>query len=64
MTALLHIAARSAWNRRGTLALAAGTVVEISAAEGDFTMPEGGLLWFACREVPARSPDLPKTHAE
>ena len=22
-------------------------------------MPEGGLLWFACREVPARSPDLP-----
>ena len=22
-------------------------------------MPDGGLLWFACREVPARSPDLP-----
>jgi PAS domain S-box-containing protein len=27
-------------------------------------MPEGGLLWFACREVPARSPDLPAELAE
>ncbi|MFT3664567.1 ATP-binding protein [Piscinibacter sp.] len=27
-------------------------------------MPDGGLLWFACREVPARSPDLPAELAE
>jgi PAS domain S-box-containing protein len=27
-------------------------------------MAEGGLLWFACREVPARSPDLPAELAE
>ncbi|WP_395693832.1 ATP-binding protein [Piscinibacter sp.] len=27
-------------------------------------MPDGGLLWFACREVPARSPDLPRELAE
>ncbi|WP_298832614.1 PAS domain S-box protein [uncultured Piscinibacter sp.] len=27
-------------------------------------MPEGGLLWFACREVPPRSPDLPAELAE
>ena len=27
-------------------------------------MPGGGLLWFACREVPARSPDLPAELAE
>lgn len=27
-------------------------------------MPAGGLLWFACRAVPARSPDLPAELAE
>ncbi len=27
-------------------------------------MPDGGLLWFACREVPSRSPDLPAELAE
>lgn len=27
-------------------------------------MLDGGLLWFACREVPARSPDLPAELAE
>ncbi len=27
-------------------------------------MPEGGLLWFACREVPAHSPDLPPELAD
>ena len=27
-------------------------------------MPDGGLLWFACREVPPRSPDLPAELAE
>ncbi len=27
-------------------------------------MSDGGLLWFACREVPARSPDLPAELAE
>jgi len=27
-------------------------------------MPDGGLLWFACREVPPRSPDLPAELAD